>query len=75
MEGLTDSQTEIKSLLKRFEKKLDTFSNTSEGETSPESIKGELVNFKSELYENLVEFFNQISFSTEAEDIKDFDNE
>lgn len=75
LDELADSQSETQSILKRFEKKLDTFSDLPKGDGEPGSIKDELDAFKSELFENLVEFFNQISFSAESEDIKDFINE
>lgn len=64
---------ELKNILEKFEDKLNILSLEGVvGEDNSGAIKHELTSFKEELFENLVEFFNQISFVEEAEDIKDF---
>lgn len=75
-EALTSVKSEIQNILEKFEEKLDTLTQSTyisdSGEVSQINIKGELSLLKEELLEGFVEFFNQISFVAEAEDIKDF---
>lgn len=67
---------ELKNILEKFEQKLNLLSLEGvSGEDNSGVIKQELTSFKEELFENLVEFFNQISFVAEAEEIKDFVDE
>lgn len=65
-------KSEIQETLKKFEDKLDTLKQNAEDETPTVNVKEELDSLKEELLSGLVDFFNQISFTTEAEDIKDF---
>lgn len=73
---LSEVKTEIQNVIKNFENKLETLiqeSGVVEGNVSDTSnINQQLNSFKEELIEGLVEFFNQISFAAESEDIKDF---
>lgn len=68
--------TEIQSVLKNFEEKLESLIQSAPtGETvnvEGVNINQQLTSFKEELLEGLVDFFNQISFTEESEDIKDF---
>lgn len=67
---------ELKNILEKFEDKLNLLSlEGATGEDNSGVIKQELTSFKEELFENLIEFFNQISFVAEAEEIKDFVDE
>lgn len=67
---------ELKNILEKFEDKLNILSlEGTSGEDNSGVIKHELTSFKEELFENLIEFFNQISFVAEAEEIKDFVDE
>lgn len=67
---------ELKNILEKFEDKLNLLSlEGTVGEDNSGVIKQELTSFKEELFENLIEFFNQISFVAEAEEIKDFVDE
>lgn len=70
------SSGELKNILEKFEDKLNILSlEGGSGEDNSGVIKQELTSFKEELFENLIEFFNQISFVAEAEEIKDFVDE
>lgn len=82
---LKNLKTEIEEVLKNFENKLDNLKISSENlgeitlgeiagrdENYAEDVKNELNSFKEELFSNLVDIFNQISFVEESEDIKDF---
>lgn len=73
LEGLSNVKSEIQSALGEFKEKLDVFASDKEGtEEASNTIKDTLNGFKEELFENLIEIFNQISFVEESEDIKDF---
>lgn len=65
-------KSEIQETLKKFEEKIDTLTQNAGEETPTVNVKEELDSLKEELLSGLVDFFNQISFTTEAEDIKDF---
>lgn len=71
-DGSTNFKTEIQETLKKFEEKLGTYTPGAGGETSTGNVKADWDSLKEELLSGLVGFFNQISFTTEAEDIKDF---
>lgn len=70
---INSTNNELKKIVEKFEEKLNLLEleNTSD-EDKTSVVKKEIVSFKEELFENLVEFFNQISFVVEAEEIKDF---
>lgn len=65
-------KSEIQETLKKFEEKIDALTQNAGEETPTVNVKEELDSLKEELLSGLVDFFNQISFTTEAEDIKDF---
>lgn len=71
-----DIKSELQGVLKNFETKLESLIQEAPagGPVSADgaNINKQLSSFKEELLENLVEFFNQISFAEESEDIKDF---
>lgn len=67
------ASNELKKIVEKFEEKLNLLALEDVSDTDKSAgIKKELSSFKEELFENLVEFFNQISFVVEAEEIKDF---
>lgn len=68
LEDLTNLKTEILNDVSTLSQKLDVFVENPQDEI----IKDELASFKDELWERLIEFFSQISFTVEAEEIKDF---
>lgn len=74
-EDFASIKTDVQNLLQDFEKKLDVFALSLGDTDSNESTKKELDAFKTDLFENFVSLFNQISFVVEAEDIKDFIDE
>lgn len=67
---------EIQQTLHKFEEKLSSFSleDLSE-EPSSDEMKNSLNSFKEELLSSVINIFEQISFVSEAEDIKDFVSE
>jgi hypothetical protein len=71
----TDLETiksNIQNVMKNFEDKLDTsLSKIKTGDKSI-NISNELDKFKEDLLNHLIEIFSQISFVTEAEEIKEF---
>lgn len=74
--NIGDIKTEIQGVLKNFETKLESLIQEAPAgspvSTDGANINKQLSSFKEELLENLVDFFNQISFAEESEDIKDF---
>lgn len=76
--AISSASNELKKIVEKFEEKLnllaleDISGGNKNNENKKGEIKKELSSFKEELFENLVEFFNQISFVAEAEEIKDF---
>ena len=73
LEGLSNIKNEIQSALNEFKEKLDSVPlNDTEDEEPSTNIEETLKGFKEDLFESLVEIFNQISFVEESEDIKDF---
>ncbi|MDD3435981.1 MAG: hypothetical protein PHC64_02400 [Candidatus Gastranaerophilales bacterium] len=72
LDDLAAIKTDIQKVLKAFEEKLDITPGSSGSEISTGDFREELAAVKEELLENLLEIFNQISFVSEAEDIKDF---
>ncbi len=75
---LSGIRTEIQNALKNFEEKLEALINENPQAESKSidssNINEQLISFKEELIEGLVDFFNQISFTAESEDIKDYVN-
>lgn len=70
---VSSTSDELKKIVEKFEDKLNLLAlEDVAGEDKSGAVKKELTSFKEELFENLVEFFNQISFVAEAEEIKDF---
>jgi len=70
---VNSTSDELKKIVEKFEEKLNLLAlEDASGADNTGAIKKELTSFKEELFENLVEFFNQISFVAEAEEIKDF---
>lgn len=66
-------KNEIQKSLNTFEEKLTSLSQIKPAETSSAgSLKEDLNAFKEELFESILDIFNQISFISEAEEIKDF---
>ncbi|MBP7212362.1 hypothetical protein KBA27_05955, partial [bacterium] len=73
LEGLEPIQDDVKTILTKFDTKLQSLAQV-QPETTSEAvdIKQDLENLKSELLESILSVFDQISFVVEAEDIKDF---
>lgn len=77
LDNIEAIKSDLQNSFKSFENKLAAAVENSAPDDSNHSnnVKHELKAFKDELFENLVEFFNQISFVSEAEEIKDFIDE
>lgn len=77
LDNLESIKSDLQNSFKSFETKLNEAAENvlPEDTDHTKNVKQELNSFKKELFENLVEFFNQISFVSEAEDIKDFIDE
>lgn len=73
---INSTRDEIKKMVGKFEEKLNLLAlEDISGKDKSTEVKKELSTFKTELFENLVVFFNQISFVAEAEEIKDYVDE
>lgn len=77
LDNLESIKSDLQNSFKSFENKLaEAVENAAPDDSDhTKNVKQELKAFKSDLFENLVEFFNQISFVSEAEEIKDFIDE
>lgn len=77
LDNLEAIKSDLQNSFKSFETKLNEAAENvlPEDTDHTKNVKQELNSFKKELFENLVEFFNQISFVSEAEEIKDFIDE
>lgn len=77
LDNLESIKSDLQNSFKSFENKLtEAVENVAPEDTDhTKNVKQELKSFKSDLFENLVDFFNQISFVSEAEEIKDFIDE
>ena len=70
--SIINIKEEIQKTLSDFGEKLNTLSQIKTVGSSTDNIKEDLNAIKEDLFEQIIEVFNQISFLSEAEDIKDF---